>query len=56
MVPHRKATGREALTRLKVYIGNEDNKELVIYDQAKLKQGLKYNTLGEISKLLGANW
>ena len=56
MVPHKKATGREALKNLKVYIGNEDNLKLISYDDAQLRRGLKFRKLGEVSKLLGANF
>ena len=57
MLPRKKPKGREALKRLRVYIGvPEDLKgvKAVKVEEAELKRDdIKYITLGELSKLLG---
>ena len=57
MLPKKKPKGREALKRLRVYIGvPEDLKgvKAVKVKEAELKRDdIKYITLGELSKLLG---
>lgn len=50
------ARGRVAMDNLKVYISNADNKKLTTVEVAKLKQGLKYMKLGDLSKKMGAKW
>ena len=56
MLPHQKTRGREALHKLKVHIGMPSGLNGVSYNEAKLKKGLKYVTLGEVCKRLGARW
>jgi len=57
MLPKRKARGREALRRLRVYIGVPENlKEVkpIKLEEAELRRDdIKYITLGQLSKLLG---
>jgi ribosomal protein uL13 len=59
MLPHKKAKGREAFKKIKVFIGIPEeyaNAKLTEVTEAEFKGAKKYCTLGEISKLLGAKW
>ena len=56
MLPHKKARGQEAFHHLKIHIGMPEKIKAIKYKEAEVKQGLKYKTLGEVSKLLGAKW
>ncbi len=53
MIPRKKATGREALKRLKVYIGNPENFEGEKIGKRVEDIQTTYMVLGEISKMLG---
>ncbi len=56
MLPYKKARGKEAMTRIKFHIGNEENKkELKSIEQASSKRltTIKYMKIKEITKLLG---
>lgn len=50
------ARGVKASKNLKVYIGNDENKKLLVAEKSKLKQGLKYLELSNLCKKLGAKW
>ncbi len=56
MLPHKKATGREAIKNFKAYLFNEDNVKLDVIKDAQLKQGVKYIELGALSTKLGFKW
>ncbi len=56
MVPHQKPRGTQALKNLTVYIGNKSNAALETIEAAKLKSGIKYIELSELSNKLGARW
>ncbi|NPA22106.1 MAG: 50S ribosomal protein L13 [Candidatus Micrarchaeota archaeon] len=53
MLPRKKATGRLALKRLKVIIGNPDNLEGVQFEEAKPKRLKSYMTIEELVSNLG---
>lgn len=55
MVPYKKAKGREAFKRVKVTVGNPENKnpDIVITEMPNTN---KYITVGELSKYLGAKF
>ena len=57
MVPHRKDCGREALSNVRVYVGNPYDDETVIFEDASLDRlsTIKFVSLGEISDSLGAS-
>ncbi|WP_456472417.1 50S ribosomal protein L13 [Methanocaldococcus sp.] len=55
MLPYKKAKGREAFKRVKVYVGNPLNLEADETMKRELKS-VKYITLGELSKHLGAKF
>ena len=61
MLPNKQERGREALKRIRCYIGTPENfkdKDIKLVkntDISKLKT-VKYITIGEISKLLGKKW
>jgi len=57
MLPHKKPRGREALERIKCYVGNKkDAKEFLDIPNANVKKlpNAKYITIREICKHLGA--
>lgn len=61
MLPYKKLRGRDAYSRLKVYIGIPDEysgeKTVKIEDADMVRLGsIKYIRLGELSKKLGATW
>ena len=53
MLPRKKARGREAYKRLRVYIGNPQQKEGIVIEEAKPKNITKYITVGELCRLMG---
>ncbi len=53
MLPRKKARGREALKRLKVYIGNPQNLEGEKIGKRVDDIRCKYMVLGEVCRLLG---
>ncbi len=61
MVPDKKQRGKDAMARLRVYIGTPsefDGQPAVTLEQASVNRlsSYKYTPLGEISKLLGAKF
>jgi len=48
--------GVAAAKKLMVYIGNDENKTCKTVGVAKIKQGLKYIELSDLSKRIGAKW
>jgi len=56
MLPHKKARGQEAMSRLKVHLTLPTNVKTITLEDAKLKQGLKFVELRKISEKLGARW
>ncbi|MGA1820163.1 MAG: 50S ribosomal protein L13 [Thermoplasmatota archaeon] len=58
MLPYQQPKGREALKRIKVYIGvpkEFEGKKMKTVDSAKNRGLESYMELGEISRILGAN-
>lgn len=60
MLPYKKTRGREALKRIKCYVGVPEelkDKEIEKLDSANIKNSktLKYTTLGRISRSMGVN-
>ncbi|MEE9150902.1 MAG: 50S ribosomal protein L13 [Thermoplasmata archaeon] len=59
MIPYKKASGKEALKRLRVYIGvpkELKDKELSTIPKANATGKVKYMELGEVSRHLGAKF
>jgi large subunit ribosomal protein L13 len=59
MIPYKKTTGKEALKRLKVYIGVPSDLEeetLNTIEGASAEGKVKYILLGDVSKQLGAKF
>jgi len=63
MVPYRRKTGREALARLRIYIGVPDElkskeKEFESLELASMSRlsSARYMRLGDLSKMLGAKF
>jgi large subunit ribosomal protein L13 len=59
MMPYKKTTGKNALKKLKVYIGipkDFKDKELSTIPKASAAGKIKYIELGEVSKQLGAKF
>jgi large subunit ribosomal protein L13 len=54
MLPYRKSKGRDALRRLKVFIGNPDNLKGEKISKTSDDLKCKYVYLGEVCKRLGA--
>lgn len=57
MIPYQKPRGREALKRLRVYMGvpkHLENEKLEIIEEAVEKKTCPHAELGDISRLLGA--
>jgi len=56
MVPHKKDSGREALSNVRVYIGNPFDEDGEALEDTTLDRlsNIKFLTLGEISENLGA--
>ncbi|MFD1572425.1 50S ribosomal protein L13 [Halorubrum laminariae] len=61
MLPYKTEDGREALSNVRVYVGNpyerDDDAESVVLDGTSLDRlsNIKFTTLGDISESLGAN-
>ena len=61
MLPYKTEDGREALSNVRVYVGNpyerDEDAEAVVLDGTSLDRlsNIKFTTLGEISESLGAN-
>jgi large subunit ribosomal protein L13 len=57
MVPHKKPRGVEALSNVRVYLGNPYDEDGEILDGTSLDRlsNIKFVSLGEISDYLGAN-
>ena len=63
MVPYRRKSGRDALARLRIYIGVPEElrrkvKEFEIVEQASVSRlsSAKFTRLGDLSKMLGAKF
>jgi large subunit ribosomal protein L13 len=59
MVPYKKTTGKNAMKKLKVYIGIPEDlkdKELSTIPKASATGKIKYIELGEVSRQLGAKF
>lgn len=60
MIPHKKATGRDAFKKLKVYIGapQELGKEATTIEDASITRlsTINYMALGDLSKKLGSRF
>ncbi len=63
MVPYRRKSGRDALARLRIYIGvpeelRRKEKEFEIVEQASVSRlsSAKFTRLGDLSKMLGAKF
>ena len=56
MLPHKKQRGREALSNVRVYVGNpyEEDGEILEGTSLDRLSNIKFMTLGEISERLGA--
>ncbi|ACM57400.1 50S ribosomal protein L13 [Halorubrum lacusprofundi] len=61
MLPYKTEDGREALSNVRVYVGNpyerDEDAETVVLDGTSLDRlsNIKFTTLGDISESLGAN-
>ena len=57
MLPHKKTRGREALERVRIYVGNPYDEEGEVLEGTSLDRlsNIKFTTLGEVSENLGAN-
>ena len=61
MLPYKTEEGQEALSNVRVYVGNpyerDDDVESVVLDDTSLDRlsNIKFTTLGKISESLGAN-
>jgi large subunit ribosomal protein L13 len=59
MVPHKKQRGREALSNVRVYVGNpyEGEQDGTVLDGTSIDRlsNMKFVSLGEVSRHLGAN-
>jgi large subunit ribosomal protein L13 len=57
MVPHKKPRGREALERVRVYVGNPYDEEPEVIEDASLDRlsNTRFVELGEVSEHIGAN-
>ncbi len=53
MLPIKKARGRDAFKRLKVFNGNPNKEEAITIEEAKPKRLIKYITVKEVCKQLG---
>ncbi len=53
MLPYKKAKGREAYKRLKVYIGNPGYDKTTKIEEAKPGEIKKYITISELCKMIG---
>ncbi|GAA0526878.1 large subunit ribosomal protein L13 [Halorubrum aquaticum] len=61
MLPYKSEDGREALSNVRVYVGNpyerDEDAEAVVLDGTSLDRlsNIKFTTLGDVSESLGAN-
>ncbi|MFB6182943.1 MAG: 50S ribosomal protein L13 [Haloarculaceae archaeon] len=57
MVPHKKPRGREALSNVRVYVGNPLDEDGEVLEGTSLDRlsNIKFVQLGEVSESLGAN-
>lgn len=57
MLPHRRARGRDALDRVRVYVGNpfDDDGEVLEDTTLDRLSNIRFVELGEVSEQLGAN-
>ena len=57
MLPYKKPKGRDALERVRVYVGNPYDAEGEILEETSLDRlsNIKFISLGEVSEKLGAN-
>jgi large subunit ribosomal protein L13 len=57
MLPYKKPRGREALERVRVYVGNpyDDEGEVLADTSLDRLSNIKFISLGEVSEKLGAN-
>jgi len=57
MIPYKKKHGREAFENVRVYVGNPYDEDGEVLDGTSLDRlsNIKFMSLGEISKKLGAN-
>ena len=57
MLPHKETRGREALDRVRVYVGNPYDEDGDVLDGTSLDRlsNIKFISLGEVSEKLGAN-
>jgi len=57
MLPHKKQRGRDALSRVRVYVGNPDDREAEHLPDTSLDRlsNIRFVHLGEVSDELGAN-
>ncbi|WP_380677581.1 50S ribosomal protein L13 [Salinigranum sp. GCM10025319] len=57
MLPHKETRGREALDRVRVYVGNPYDDDGEVLDGTSLDRlsNIKFISLGEVSEKLGAN-
>lgn len=53
MLPRKRAKGREAYAKLKVYTGNPGIENLTTIEEAKAEQLEKSTTIGNICKMMG---
>ena len=57
MLPFKKAKGKAAFRKLKVYSGNPNLKgDMVAFDDAKNAGFAKYMSIGDVCRQLGAKW
>jgi large subunit ribosomal protein L13 len=57
MLPHKKPRGREALERVRVYVGNPYDEDGEVLEGTSLDRlsNIKFVSLGDVSEKLGAN-
>jgi large subunit ribosomal protein L13 len=57
MLPHKQPRGREALERVRVYVGNPYDEDGEVLEGTSLDRlsNIKFTSLGEVSAKLGAN-
>ncbi|MFW6004678.1 MAG: 50S ribosomal protein L13 [Halodesulfurarchaeum sp.] len=57
MVPFKKETGREALSNVRIYVGNPHDKDATVLEDTSIDRlsTTRFVTLGEVAAHLGAN-
>ncbi len=57
MLPHKKPRGREALSNVRVYVGNPLDEEGEVLEDTSLDRlsNIKFVSLGDVSESIGAN-